>query len=73
MVAFGQPQRHLPRLLNVLATCGFDEIDVEADEKRGTGISDGRVWRSVPNRKWYACQRGAIAASREVVLFHRVK
>ena len=33
---------------------------------------DGRVWRGVPNRKWYARNRGEIAASKEVVLFHRL-
>jgi len=32
---------------------------------------DGRLWRSVPNRKWHADQLGETPASQEVVLFHR--
>ncbi|MGH9959926.1 MAG: hypothetical protein ACREBC_22855 [Pyrinomonadaceae bacterium] len=32
---------------------------------------DGRLWRTVPNRKWYADQRGPGGAGKEVVLFHR--
>jgi len=67
MVAFAEPDRQLPRFLNMLRASGFEEIDVEADDN-----ADGRVWRSVPNRKWYASQRGAIAASKELVLFHRL-
>lgn len=34
---------------------------------------DGRVWRSVPNRKWYADKIGATAGSKEVVLFHKIR
>jgi hypothetical protein len=35
------------------------------------GVKDGRLWRTVPNRKWYADQRGETHGSQEVVLFHR--
>jgi hypothetical protein len=32
---------------------------------------DGRLWRSVPNRRWYNEERGDTASSQEVVLLHR--
>ena len=32
---------------------------------------DGRLWRSVPGRRWYSDQRGNTPASQEVVLIHR--
>ena len=32
---------------------------------------DGRLWRSVPGRRWYSDQRGETPGSQEVVLFHR--
>jgi hypothetical protein len=32
---------------------------------------DGRLWRSVPNRRWYSDQRGETPGSQEVVLIHR--
>jgi hypothetical protein len=32
---------------------------------------DGRLWRSVPNRRWYNDQRGETPGSEEVALFHR--
>ena len=35
-----------------------------------TGEEDGRLWRSVPNRRWYADQRGATHPAREAELIH---
>jgi hypothetical protein len=68
MVAFADPSWQLPQYLSVLRETGFKEITYPdlANTK------DGRIWRGVPNRKWYASTRGAIPASREVVLFHRL-
>ena len=31
---------------------------------------DGRLWRSVPGRRWYSGQRGITPGSHEVVLMH---
>jgi len=67
MVAFSAPAWQLPLYLETMERAGFNEVQF-AEIANG---DDGRVWRSVPNRKWYADQRGAIAASKEVVLFHR--
>jgi hypothetical protein len=68
MVAFSDPRRQLPRYLEIMSVAGFQEIKFDD----WSNAADGRLWRSVPNRKWYASQRGAIGASKEVVLLHRL-
>jgi DNA methylase len=67
MVAFSNPSLQLPRYLDAMANAGLVEIKA----KGLSNSDDGRIWRAVPNRKWYASQRGEIGASKEVVLFHR--
>jgi len=69
MVAFSDPSWQLPRYLGALEQAGYAEVHFPDF----ANSSDGRQWRQVPNRKWYADQRGAIAASKEVVLFHRLE
>jgi len=64
LVAFSDPDRLLPQYLEVMASAGFDE-------RATTGVS--REWRSVPNRRWYAMQKGQTPASREVVLVHTAR
>jgi hypothetical protein len=68
MVAFSDPAWQFSRYLRVMKQAGFSEV------KSSTlaNSPDGRLWRYVPNRKWYADQRGAIPSSKEVVLFHRL-
>lgn len=67
-VAFSSPEWQLERYLQVMAAVGFREVIHE----ELACSDDGRLWRDVPNRKWYANQRGATGGSREVVLFHRL-
>jgi hypothetical protein len=67
VVAFSNPKRQLPRYLEVAEAAGF----AEASRPHVSGEADGRLWRTIPNRKWHAGQLGDIPASREVVLFHR--
>jgi hypothetical protein len=69
VLAFSDPSWQLPEYLKMMTAAGFEEAAVEGL----TDIPNGRVWRLVPNRKWYASQRGVIHASQEVVLFHRLK
>jgi hypothetical protein len=67
MLAFSEPSWQLQEYLSVMKKAGLTEIkfrDLAND-------ADGRVWRQVPNRKWYATQKGTLGASSEVVLFHR--
>lgn len=68
VVAFAQPEWQLPRYLEAAAEAGLEEfrLPILADE------ADGRLWRDVPNRRWYADQRGQTPGSKEVMLFHRV-
>lgn len=68
MVAFSDPASQLPEYLRVLESVGFEETSppVTVDSH------DGRIWRSVPNRKWYAGRHRNLASSQEVVLFHRL-
>jgi DNA methylase len=69
MVAFSDPSWQLPRYLETMAQAGFQELFLPAlrDER------DGRLWRSVPGRRWYSDQRGETPGSQEVVLIHRKK
>ncbi len=67
VVAFAQPEWQLPRYLSVADDVGMDECLLPS----GTHAPDGRLWRTVPNRRWYADQRGTTNGSQEVVLFHR--
>lgn len=68
MVAFSDPSWQLPKYLEVMEEANFTEFESPFP----VSSPDGRLWRYVPNRKWYADQRGATASSKEVVLFHKL-
>jgi len=68
MLAFSEPSWQLPKYLNTLERAGLTEVKSE----RLGNAPDGRLWRDVPNRKWYADQKGNTGSSNEVVLFHRL-
>jgi hypothetical protein len=67
VVGFSDVKWQLDEYLAVNAAAGLEELrsPILAGER------DGRLWRSVPNRKWHADQLGETPASQEVVLFHR--
>ena len=67
MVAFSEPRGQLPRYLETMERLGLSELLLPALQ----GENDGRLWRSVPNRRWYSDQRGETPGSQEVVLIHR--
>lgn len=67
MVAFADPSWQLPRYLETMEAAGLSEVFLPMLQ----GEPDGRLWRSVPNRRWYSDQRGETPGSREVVLIHR--
>lgn len=69
VLAFSQPSWQLARYLSVADDVGL----VESFLPSLKDTEDGRLWRSVPNRKWHADQKGTTNGSREVVLFHRLK
>ena len=72
VVGFNDLDDQLPRYLDTMAQVGFVEELVE-----GLGTDeDGRLWRDVPGRRWWA-QAGDRAdvvqhTAREVVLFNRL-
>jgi DNA methylase len=70
VVAFSNPAWQLPRYLSAADDVGFEEFYVPAGDN---SLVPKRLWRSVPNRKWYAEQRGRTAGSHEAVLFHRLR
>lgn len=67
MVAFSDASWQLPKYLETMRSAGLAELRMP----QLANSKDGRLWRTVPNRRWYADQRGPGGASREVVLFHR--
>jgi hypothetical protein len=67
MVAFANPSWQLPRYLETMEEAGLSEVFLPKLQ----GEADGRLWRSVPNRRWYSDQRGETPGSREVVLIHQ--
>jgi hypothetical protein len=67
MVAFSEPRWQLPRYLETMEEAGLKELKLPALKRE----RDGRLWRSVPSRRWYSDQRGETPASQEVVLIHR--
>lgn len=68
LLSFADPSWQLGKYLEVMEQAGFSEITFRAL----ANSADGRLWRHVPNRKWYADQKATLATSREVVLFHRL-
>ncbi len=67
MVAFSEPKWQLPRYLETMEEAGLQEMLLPTLKSE----RDGRLWRSVPGRRWYSDQRGETPASNEVVLIHR--
>lgn len=68
MIAFSEPEIHLPRYLANMEAAGFEEVRLDKE----AGLSrHRRIWRSVPGRRWHANLKGDLNSSREVVLVHR--
>jgi hypothetical protein len=67
LVAFSAPDWQLPLFLEILQESGFEEVLID-DIPRAI---DGRSWRTVPNRKFYADRKGSTPSSKEVLLIHK--
>jgi hypothetical protein len=67
MLAFSNPNWQLKRYLETMEEAGLVEVFLPSLARE----HDGRLWRSVPNRRWYSDQRGNTPGSQEVVLIHR--
>jgi len=68
IVAFSRPEEQLTRYNAAAHAAGLEELRLGVLKAHG----DGRLWREVPNRKWYNEQRPATAASSEVLLLYRL-
>lgn len=68
IVAFTRPSEQLPRYNAAARAAGLEEYRLDLLAHEG----DGRLWREVPNRKWYNGQRAKTSASNEVLLFYRL-
>jgi hypothetical protein len=66
MVAFAEASWQLQRYLDAMSKAGFSERFLPSLVE----VGDGRLWRSVPSRRWYSEQRGRTGGSEEVVLMH---
>lgn len=64
LVAFSEPGTQLGRYLTVMSESGFVEIEPVSSVRQ-------RIWREVPNRRWYASQQEELASKEEVLLVHR--
>jgi len=69
MLAFSDSSWQLPLYLECMENAGLTEVFLPTLK----GQADGRLWRSVPSRRWYSEQRGTTPGSKEVVLIHRKK
>jgi hypothetical protein len=67
MLAFSDASWQLPQYIECMEAAGLTECFLPILMSEG----DGRLWRSVPGRRWYSEQRGNTPGSKEVVLFHR--
>jgi hypothetical protein len=69
LVAFSKPEWQLSLYLKKMTEAGFTEM------MPACGLSylakDGRIWRNVPGRRWYANNSGRTPANQEVLLIHR--
>ena len=73
LVGFNNPPEQLSRYLRTMIDVGFEEILLP---ELATG-DDGRLWRSVPSRRWWAevqSRRSIVPhTAQEAVLIHRLK
>jgi len=72
MVGFNNLESQFDRYLETMAECGFEEV--LAPEL--ATAEDGRLWRSVPGRRWWNTTTSLVEAApqtaKEVVLVHKV-
>ena len=65
LLGFSHIEKQLPMYLEAMRSAGYQEVYPTADS-----LDSNRLWRQVPNRKWYASYKGLIPASKEVLLIH---
>jgi hypothetical protein len=66
LVAFSEPSSQLEPYLESLEAAGLEEAEIP-----DLCSPQSRIWREVPNRKWYANLRPGTRSSSELLLIHR--
>ena len=66
LVSFADMAADLPRYLETMKQAGYEEVSEQV------GLPPSRLWRNVPNRKWYVRVRDRAPASQEILLVHRL-
>lgn len=69
LVGFSNGQKFLPKYLAMMNEAGYEEVPIITDKLNRIK----RIWRNVPNRKWYADTKIKTSSSKEVLLVHRKK
>jgi hypothetical protein len=69
LVGFSKPDWQLPIYLRTMEVAGFQELMPICNRD---ALYQGRVWRRVPGRRWYACIDDKTESAREVLLLHRI-
>lgn len=70
MVGFNKPRKQLDTYLKCVASAGFRELR----SSRLATCKDGRLWRTVPSRRWYTTANGGqLGTSNEVVLLFQAR
>lgn len=68
LLAFSNSSWQLERYLKAMTEAGFSECHL----KELGFLAKDRIWRAVPNRKWYAQCHSKRKAGKEVLLFHKL-
>jgi DNA modification methylase len=68
LVAFSRPEWQLEAYLDAMELAGYQELLPSCNSEF---LFEGRIWRHVPGRKWYANKKGRTPSSKEVMLIHR--
>ena len=69
LVGFSNPRKFLPKYLSMMNEAGYEEVSLISDKLNRIR----RIWRHVPNRKWYIRTNTEATSSKEVLLVHRKK
>ena len=69
LVGFSDHKKFLKKYLEMMNVAGYEEIPLITDKLNRIK----RIWREVPNRKWYNNTKNKVISSKEVLLIHRKK
>lgn len=68
LVGFARPSEQVENYLEAMRKAGFNELKFGSSDR---SRQCEELWRTVPNRKWYAGLRNDARQTREILLIHR--